>query len=231
MKTSYPKQACGLVLLALVALSTSCSLIPDGDSAPTYRLTPAELAWQGYQPGQELRFGRAGTTKIRTFRVLEVQDKLETHANNGALVSGHETYQTITVLGQRTDSVSYNLRSKTDSIPAIDTLLKLYKYPGSSTSGADTRAEIEWAYTLRHTLPLADATAGQPSQDLAVDLLPQVVLGGITYGPTLRVTSSLTANNFSYNRGLRVVRRVYYAQGKGVVGYEEEGTGLWYRLP
>ncbi|GAB3636998.1 hypothetical protein GCM10027422_25880 [Hymenobacter arcticus] len=210
-------------------LLSSCkfNLEPDPFPTPTYQLTPDELVWQGYQQGQELRFGRAGSPKVRTFRVLKVQDETQPQASS-SLIPPRGTYQTITVLGQRTDSLTYIFRTNGDSVAVVDELLELYKYYNKSTGTVELRADVEWSKTFSQSLPLDAVTTNRPLQSSTVELLPTVVLGGVTYGPTLRISPQL--NTVGYSPRLRAIRRVYYARGKGVVGYEEDGTGLWYRL-
>ena len=58
-----------MLLLGLGA----CSKAP----AAQYRLSPEQLAWQGYTTGQELRFGNAQRPKVRTYRVTAVADRME----------------------------------------------------------------------------------------------------------------------------------------------------------
>lgn len=50
---------------------------------PEYRFTAEQLAWQPYRVGDVLRFGQARSSKVRTFIVTEVNDRLETYSQSG----------------------------------------------------------------------------------------------------------------------------------------------------
>ena len=69
-----------LRLLFLLAGSAPVSLVLvscGNDPAAQYRLSAAQLAWQGYGLGQVLRFGHAKDSRVRTYRVTEIRDVME----------------------------------------------------------------------------------------------------------------------------------------------------------
>jgi hypothetical protein len=221
------------IVLGSVGL-TSCdkSNIPG----PAYRLTADELAWQGYQQGQQLRFGRAGSAQVRTYLITEVSDRLEPQYQSfwiTSLQGQPPTYQHITVKGYRTDSTIYNVGSianPRDSVRAVETFLDLHKYEPRGMSGVRVLlSQLGWDHWFRADPLLENVTTNQPiPAGSKVVLLPTSTLGAVSYGPTLQIDRVYAV---SPTPRQRVINRVYYAKGKGVVGYEEQGTGLWYRLP
>ena len=62
-----------LAVVGLLVLLASCR-----DPAVEHRLSEAQLAWQGYRVGEVLRFGHARDGRVRTYRVTEVQDRMQT---------------------------------------------------------------------------------------------------------------------------------------------------------
>ncbi|UOQ71914.1 hypothetical protein [Hymenobacter cellulosilyticus] len=56
-----------------------------------------------------------------------------------------------------------------------------------------------------------------------------LTLGPRTYPEVLKSRS--TDENSRSTRRAKVVRTLYLAKNEGIVGFEEDGTGLWYKLP
>lgn len=203
----------------LLLTLTSCSKAP----AVEYRLSAEQLAWQGYQVGQELRFGHARDSRERTYRVTEIRDVMEKQRGgiNWTIFPSKESplCQHTTVVVQRTDSLS-------QPRPVLD--LELY------AQGADPvqlRAEAEWETFYYARLPLNEVIKGLPIDTLEYQypstvLLPMVALGPANYTQVIQIDN---------RRGTvpvpRQTRRLYYARGKGVVAFTEAGNDLWYRLP
>ncbi len=226
-------------LLSLLHTVCGLGLVSCNNSntpGPAYRLTADELAWQGYQQGQHLRFGRAGSAQVRTYLIAQVNDQMEEQYQSFwiASVQGRPpTYQHITVKGYRTDSVIYNVGSianPRDSTRAISTFLDLRKYePRAQPGTLWLLSQVGWDYWFIGDPLLQDVTTNQVLPPRGnVLLLPTVTLGGVSYGPTLQMTRSYGVSPAPRQR---VISRIWYARGKGVVAYEEVGTGLWYRLP
>lgn len=208
-------------LLAALALGASCCLAAcslQGDApAPEYRLTPAQLAWQPYHEGQVLRFGNARTTVVRTYAVSKLTDRM-VMAYCSVCFSEQPKYQEIRVQMQRMDTASVS----------FDVLnLQLYRVRASGSDTPVLYATAGWTSHGTPSLPLAQLDSGQPldsTQYFRVKLLPSLTLGATTYGQVLR-SPSLVAPRAG------LVTALYFTKALGVVGYEEVGTGLWYRLP
>ena len=200
----------------------SCAKEP----AIEYRLTPEQLAWQGYKMGEVLRFGNARPGQERTYQVVHIKDTLETQFM-GTVVAlpfprkADPLYQQIKVRIERTDTVNYGYYA-----------LELSRnYDPVNVNQTDFRAQAEWAGFYPIRLPLDEVIAGQPIDTLyypATTLLPAIVLGATNYQQVIRIINLDTRTS---NPGHKRTRAVYYARGKGVVAFEEDGTGLWYRLP
>lgn len=93
-------------------------------------------------------------------------------------------------------------------------------------------AQVYWEIGFSSTLPLNQLTNGTAPPDTTL-FLPVLRLGGISYGPVVRLTNELSQFPLPTSYGIpraRPARLVYYAKGYGVVGFVEGGT-LWYRLP
>jgi hypothetical protein len=224
----------GLLAAALGTGLTSCT---NSDTpGPAYRLTADELAWQGYQQGQELRFGRAGSSQVRSYLISEISDQMEHQYQSVWLASVQgqpPTFQHIKVSGYRTDSVEYRAGGSAnprDSVRAVYLFLDLQKYAVNGDLATITLlSSIGWDYWSTTYPPLQEVINNQPLLSGGpVTLLPSVVLGGVAYGPTLLIT-----RNYSLPLAPRqhIISRIWYARGQGVVGYEEVGAGTWYRLP
>ena len=56
----------------------------------------------------------------------------------------------------------------------------------------------------------------------------ETALGPSSYSQVLRLHARQPGGPAA---GGRSIRHLYFARGKGVVAYEEAGSGLWYRLP
>lgn len=224
----------GLVVAVLSTGLTSCT---NSDTpGPAYRLSADELAWQGYQQGQQLRFGRAGSSQVRSYLISEVTDHMEEQYQSVwiASVQGRPpTFQHIKVSGYRTDSVEYtagSTASPRDSVRAVYTFLDLQKHAVNGDPSTNMLlSSIGWDYWSITYPPLQEVINNQPL--LAggpVSLLPSVTLGGLAYGPTLLITRNYAPPTSPRQH---IISRLWYARGKGVVGYEEVGAGIWYRLP
>jgi hypothetical protein len=224
------------IALASIALA-GCAEKPAVES----RLPAEALAWQPYQVGQVLRFGQAKTSQVRTFAVTTVSDKLTAYSQGGTspVYLGPPTnYRTqmIIVTASRTDTVRYmrtavSTAAKPDSVlyAGGTTLLSLQASDGRSSA---LPAYVGWDIGFGSSFPLQEVLAGQAPADTAQLLLPSLRLGGVTYGPVLRLanqTAAPTGPYVSFPRN-KPARRLYYAKGVGVVGFVE-GTTLWYRLP
>ena len=227
-----PVAGAGLLLgLALV----SCSDRP----VPEYRFTSEQLAWQPYRVGDVLRFGPARSSKVRTFTVTEVDDRLETHSQGGNAPvylgpPSKSRTQAIDVRMRRTDTLRYVLSptstlAKPDTIPYMgtETLLGWNVFDEKRLS-----TQVYWEIGFSGTLPLNQLTDSTIPPDTTL-FLPTLRLGGISYGPVVRLTNYLPLSPLPINYGrprARPARLVYYAKGYGVVGFVE-GSTLWYRLP
>lgn len=207
-------------LLLLSGTLTACSKEP----AVEYKLSADQLAWQGYTAGRELRFGHLQSPKVRTYLVTSVTDRMEKAymGINWLPLPSKEPprYQHITVMVQRTDTVAF-------PIVALELLLD---YNPNDYSRPELRAVAEWGTFYYGSLPLNEVNRGVPidSTVYAATLLPSVTLGPSSYSQVLRLHGRPLGQPAP---GSRFIQRLYYARGKGVVAYEETGSGLWYRLP
>ncbi|MDO7887374.1 hypothetical protein [Hymenobacter cheonanensis] len=205
------------------------------------RLPAEALAWQPYQAGQVLRFGQASTSQVRTYIIGDVHDELIQYSRGGnaPVYLGPPTkYRTqmITVSANRTDTVRYvrtgaSTAAKPDSVlyTGGTTLLSLM---AADDTGNSPPAYLGWDIGFECNFPLSEVVVGQAPADTAQQLLPTLRLGGVTYGPVLRLANQLappTGPYVSFPRN-KPARRVYYAKGVGVVGFVE-GSTLWYLLP
>ena len=204
----------GNVLLAFALVS--CSKEP----AAQYRLSAEQLAWQGYYAGEGLRFSHVQDAKVRTYRVTNIDDRMETQ-HTGIFIGNRPEYQQITVTVQRTDSVFR-------PVPAL-VLGRNLVY----TDEPDLRARAEWETFYYAPLPLDNVIKGTPIDTLygyrpGTRLLASATLGPATYSQVIRVDNRPAPGTAPLGRS---TRRLYYARGKGVVAFEEAGNDLWYRLP
>jgi hypothetical protein len=214
MKTSFIWVA-SAVLLGL----SSCSKDPV-----RYRLSKDQLAWQGYQEGEVLRFGHDRDSKVRTYRVTGVEDRMVSQSSGtGWSFFGSDNspqYQRLTVMVQRTDSAS-------EALWAFDLELN---YDADKQVKLD--ASAQWGPLLYGLLPLDELNQGvtpDPVAFPATELLPSATFGASTYAQVIHIT-----NQYPYGPqlpGFLSTCHFYYAKGKGVVAYESDGSGQWYRLP
>lgn len=206
---------------------------------PEYRFTTEQLAWQPYRVGDVLRFGQARSSKVRTFVVTELNDRLESYSQGGNAPvylgpPSKSKGQAIDVLVRRTDTLRYvftptSTPARPDSIPYTGTTAVLSCYVFDARTVV---AYVDWDIGFGSVLPLGELTDGTaPLDTMRLLLLPTLTLGGISYGPVVRLANQLSpaAPTFGFPRA-RPARLVYYAKGHGVVGFVEGGV-LWYRLP
>lgn len=206
-------------VLGLMLGLTSCKKEPV-----QYRLSAEQLAWQGYRTGEELRFGHQKDARVRTYRITEVRDQMDSQYM-GINFTPFPTkepplYQQVVVWAQRTDSVF-------SAHPILELSLN---FDPISESQPVLRAQAEWETFYYARLPINEVNAGAPIDTLqyAARLLPRATFGPVTYAQVIRVD-----NRRSSGAGLasRTTRRLYFVRGKGVVAFEEPGNDLWYRLP
>ncbi|WBA43783.1 hypothetical protein [Hymenobacter canadensis] len=208
-----------LPAFALLGLVSGCAK----DPAQEFKLSAEQLAWQPYRTGEVLRFGHDKSSKIRTYRVIEVQDRMETQYQSGSWLPFPQKepplYQYLTIKVQRTDSTSQ---------PWVALDMHLYSMP---VGGIELRAAAEWESFYNTYLPIDSVNAGVSIDTLyypGIKLLPTVRLGPTTH-PQVIFCRNKYPN--SIPAGGKRNRYLYYAKRKGVVGFQEDGSGLWYRLP
>lgn len=233
MHYQYVALAAGLLSSALV----SCSEKPPVES----RLPAEALAWQPYHQGQVLRFGQAKTSQVRAFTVTEVRDEFREYTQGGSapVYLGPPTkYRTqgITVTVTRTDTIRYmrtavSTTARPDSVLFTTGTALLALNADDGLQGALT-AYVGWDVGFYSSLPLQAVSTNSTPVDTTQQLLPSIRLGGVDYGPVLRITNQVAVPAGPYTSFPRnkPARRIYYAKGVGVVGFVE-GTTLWYRLP
>ncbi|MDO7877178.1 hypothetical protein Q5H93_20700 [Hymenobacter sp. ASUV-10] len=198
---------------------------------PQYRLSAEQLAWQPYRIGEVLRFGHAQDGRVRSYRIASVDSRMD--GARGVYFSGRPGYERITVKTQRLDTTFYYYNSAPgqplDSALFQTMALDLYLYaPEGGTP--QLQAQYGWDYSVfSRSLPLDSAIAGATWNYPTLRILPSVTLGGIDYAQT--IWQALDYGNQQSSRRYKLIRQLYYAKGKGVVAFEEDGTGLWYRLP
>lgn len=201
-----------------------------------YKLTAEQLAWQPYKAGDALRFGQARSSKVRTFAVTEVNEHFEQYSvgGNAPVYLGPAQKvkeQTLNVLIQRTDTIRY-VRTPTSTPTRPDSIV--FTYPTEvlnmrAGEGNDV-TYINWDIGFGNTLPLRQLAGGLPFADTTQHLLPTLRLGGIEYGPVLRISNALSSTPTYGYPLVRPASLVYFAKGHGVVGFVV-GSTLWYRLP
>ncbi|WP_460608770.1 hypothetical protein [Hymenobacter terrigena] len=208
---------------------------------PEYRLSAEQLAWQPYHVGEVLRFGQARSSKVRTFTIREIDDRMLTLCNHcgGGINLGpgsSSTLQKVRVDVFRTDTVRYvrsasSTPTRPDSIALTqgDTLLEMGVDDNDGDGPVVVQTRLYWDFGFENSLPVQEAVTGKALPDTTAHLLPSFQVGGVAYGPVIQVSNSLYAAANSLPR-TKPVRRVYYAKGVGVVAFLEGGT-LWYRLP
>ncbi|WP_201983187.1 hypothetical protein [Hymenobacter rubidus] len=229
------RAAAASCLSLLLAGTTGCR-----KEAPEYRLTAEQLAWQPYHTGDVLRFGQARSSKVRTFVIGEVDDRIITHSNGGGIptilsLPTSSKLQQVRVDVRRTDTVRYervfsSTSTKPDSIPitGASTLLEMGTDDNHGSGNAVVQSQLYWDFGFSNYLPIQEVVANQPLPDTTARVLPSLQVGGVTYGPVIQVSNSSYAG-VPLPR-TKPVRRLYYARDVGVVAFLEGGT-LWYRLP
>lgn len=215
--------------LAVAACVSSCE-----SPGPQYRFSDEQRAWQPYRLGEELRFGHAQDGRVRSYRITAVDSRMKESRYVGPHIGGERpSYEEVTVMAERTDTTFYYYRGAPGQ--ALDSALfqttalvmSLYMPEGSAPR---LQARCGWDYgAYGQSLPLDSAIAGAVLNYPTLKILPSVTLGGITYGPTIWQT--LNHGSQQSTRRYKLIRQLYYARDKGVVAFEEDGSGLWYRLP
>jgi len=200
------------LVATILFAATSCAREEE------YRLTEEQLAWQGYRTGQELRFGHAQDGQVRMYQVTDVQDRMESQYTGYTVsffVAPDIDCQQINVTVQRTDSVF-----------RPQTALKLGLYYDEADDTVKLEAQTDWEAAYSVYLPIDSLSQGASIDTLRyrnIELLASATFGTITYSQVIHVKP--------YQYGSRAIQNLYYAKGKGVVAFEEKGSGLWYRLP
>ncbi|SDX32278.1 hypothetical protein [Hymenobacter psychrophilus] len=212
-------------LLCSLLLCTSC--FTSDEPAVVYRFTTEQLAWQPYWVGQVVRFGRIQDARVRTYQVTEVKDRLEEQSSPPVFIvvpfggaKKAPLAQHITVRAQRTDSI-------TIPAPILDLGLS-YSVDGRLIFSP---SQIRWEGFYGANLPIDSVSIGRPINSLYypdAELLPTATFGSVTYRQVFKVQNPYPKFTPA---GTKTVMQLYYAREKGLVAFEEEGTGLWYRLP
>ena len=204
----------------------ACLLAGCGKSpGPQYRFSAAQLAWQAYHPGDVLRFGHDQDSRVRTYRVTKVTDEMENRPGFYlSFDSEPPKYQHISVEMKRTDTtVTYFRALDMDVPPETGAPAR----PDSTWCQASAEWENSWMQ-----LPIDAVERGRRIDTLVYgpnELLPTATFGPSTYTGVIHSTV-----RHPYGSPTGTPRRpshFYYARNKGVVAFEEDGTGLWYRLP
>ena len=202
--------------LAATILFTATSCAREEE----YHLTEEQLAWQGYRIGQELSFGHAQDGQVRTYRVTDVQDHMESQYTGytvSLFAAPDIDCQQVTITVQRTDSAF-----------RPQTALKLGLYYDESDETVKLEAQTDWEAAYSVYLPIDSVSQGAPIDTLNYYYRSAKLLASATFGP---LTYAQVIHVKPYQYGSRAIRNLYYAKGKGVVAFEENGSGLWFRLP
>lgn len=191
------------------------------EPAAHYRFSPAQLAWQPYQQGQVLRFGNGRTSAVRTYKVNMVTD--EEYQYNTFLSKNRPYFQALEAHAGRTDSTSNGALSVASLVFDQDAT-----FPGQlSAKPAPVVARVSWPGYYTAVLPVDELNSRNQPDSLAFQSLKLVLglaLGPTTYAQAVRIRIPM-------QRAGTPVATLYYARGSGVVGFQEYGGGLWYRLP
>ena len=216
-----------LLLLSLFLL-TACSKSPE-----EYRLSAAQLVWQSYRVNQVLRFGHAQDAKVRIYRITDVRDEM-VKAHRMAVIglpfkAPDQSYQEITVEAQRTDTTAQSQKILAMGLDSYD----------EGTKNPPLVAEIIGESFFHAFLPIDAVNSGT-----LIDTVNVFTYMGIAY-PGTRLLARATLGATTYQQvvyiadrnvygpspaGFHRVRDLYYTREQGLVGYREDGTGLWYRL-
>ncbi|UOQ52666.1 hypothetical protein [Hymenobacter cellulosivorans] len=222
-------------------LLTACSRESEPD--PEYRMSADQLAWQPYHVNDVLRFGHAKDGKVRTYRITEINEEMVEYSL-GLFTKRVDRKQQFNVMAERTDSIQFDYITKsstvggtlvttiTDSIRHQIRLLRIGLYPAGSSNPPSLAASCFWGWNpIYFSFPLQEIIFGAPKDYAYLDLtvVPNLTLGPRTYPEVLKAGSKDT--NSRSTRRAKVVRTLYLAKNEGIVGFEEDGTGLWYKLP
>jgi hypothetical protein len=192
-------------------LAVSCLLLPGCAGSPEeYRLTNQQIAWQGYQAGQVLRFTQRPGGPVRTYRITSVDDRMErqTQGINFTVFLPRRDIdcQHVTVSAQRTDTTG-------QVTVVLD--FELNYYAGS----IDFRPTIGWEnFEAYKELPLDSINKGVAFDSLrypGVRLLPTAAFGGVTYTPVLQIAPDISGSTPAKG----ALQMLYYAKGTGVVAF------------
>ncbi len=169
--------------------------------------------------GEVLRFGHAQNNDVRKYGVMKIEDEMQTRS--GFYIGTRPEYQRISVMVQRTDSVT---------TPQEVLELALSEYP---TEEGALRAIAEWESFYFARLPIDDVNKGTPIDTSQYQYPGTRLLLGATFGSVTYSTVIQADNRSMPGAALlsRNTRQLYYARGQGVVASKETGSGLWYRLP
>ncbi len=190
-------------------------------SVEEYRLTSQQLAWQGYQLGQELRFAQHTGGPVRTYRITDVEDRMErqyTGLNLTPFASRKIDCQHIIVSAQRMDTTMGKTTVLDFELSYTPVSLGLQAAVGWGNVGASREIPVD---------SVNKGVAFDSLQYQGARLLKMAVFGGTSYGPVLRF-SPFAGFATPANGSLQTL---YYAKSLGVVAFVEVGRGLWYRLP
>ncbi|WP_187313622.1 hypothetical protein [Hymenobacter sp. BT190] len=216
---------------ALTSIITGCYHHKSPDEVPNYRLTPAQLEWQIYRKNDELRFGNARSAKVRRYRITHVIDTLQEERVVGPLGGGTRYYyQRVAVKFQRADSIVFSkicLGSRCDSSQTTDYALDLQIHEGQPDKTPYLSSYSSWPGFSGYYLPV-DLPVSEWNSSASWQYLPQATLGGRIFTDVLRYTTRAVVTSTAR---FKFVRTLYVTKQQGVVGFEEDGSGLWYRLP
>ena len=216
-----------LNLLLLFGLLHLVSCKKDNMPIVEYRLTSEQMAWQPYRTGDVLRFGNDQNSRIRTYQITEIDDKLEKRSTGSVYIpipfTGRQTavlVQRIAVRAQRSDSTTAQI---------LLLSLELAYNPDRQAAGL-LFSDVSWEGFYGATLPIDSVNAGKSIDQRfhpGLSLLPTLPLGPTTYQQVL-----VAENRYLKFTppGIRPVSLLYYARQRGVVGFVESGI-LWYKLP
>lgn len=215
-------------LAALSLLAAACSR-RSSDEVPSLKLSAEQRAWQPYQTGQTLQFHNDASGKTRSYLITGVTDQLEERTESYTL--RQKTlyyYQHVQVRAQRTDSIVYRpvLAARTDSTVDVDLILDMRMRRSEEEPEPRLEAQANWVRTFGVLLPIDSLNQHTFRDSRVLQLLPSLVLGNRSYQ---QVVVCRYQGNEASTRRFKVIRKLYLTREQGVVGFEEDGTGLWYR--
>ncbi|AIZ64421.1 hypothetical protein PK28_13375 [Hymenobacter sp. DG25B] len=220
-----------LFLCGALLLGAGCGPNPPVE----YKLSAEQIAWQPYKTGDQLRFGQAHTSKVRTFTITEVKVQFHEYSvgGNAMVYLGPPKKikaQELDVYARRTDTLRY-VRTPTSTPAQPDSVPDLSSSTLISMGANEYRSitYLNWDIGFGSSLPLDQKLPENQLADTTRQLLPNLRLSDIDYGPVWRIYNELSFLPTVHPRA-RPARLVYFAKGYGVVGFVE-GNTLWYRLP